>query len=313
MKNHWRWLNNENYFWIRNKKRIDQFLSEEIKEFSREKIKKLIRSNNVIVNGTKVTKPSYELRNNGIIEIIFNEEEIDKTLNLWEEGLMPKIIFECKDYLIIDKYSGLVVHPGFGNVDKTLVNILLGHKIPLSFLETNRPGIVHRLDKNTSGVMIIAKNDSFHKLISEQFEKGTVEKRYVLISENKYKDTKGIIEAPIGRDPNNRKLMKVQLGNSKFAKSMFTVIESFKKNDYVEFKIFTGRTHQIRVHCKFIGSPVLNDPEYGKKTFDISFGQFLHAKEISFLNSNGEKVTYESLPPFKFNDKLEQLRGNKVV
>ena len=300
-------------FELETKKRIDQFLSNELEDFSREKIKKLIRGNNITVNGSKISKPSYELRNKGTIEIIINEEEIDTTLKLWEEGLMPKIIFECEDYLIIDKYSGLVVHPGFGNIDKTLVNILLGHKIPLSFLGTNRPGIVHRLDKNTSGVMIIAKNDSFHKLISEQFENGTVEKRYVLISENKYKDTKGIIEAPIGRDQNNRKLMKAQLENSKFAKSMFTVIEAFKENDYVEFKIFTGRTHQIRVHSKFIGSPVLNDPEYGKKPFDISFGQFLHAKEISFLNTNGEKVTYESLPPSKFNDKLEQLRGNKVV
>ncbi len=298
-------------FDIEIKKRLDQFLSYELNDFSRERIKKEIKTGNVKVNGNLITKPSYELLGSGVIDILITNEKIDSSLKLWKDGKMPEIIYECDDYLIINKYSGLVVHPGFGNEDKTLVNILLANNIPLSHLGTNRPGIVHRIDKNTSGVMIIAKNDNFHNFISEKFENGEIEKKYVLISENKYKNSKGIIEVPIGRDSKNRKLMKGQLENSKFAKSIFRVLESFKENEYVEFQILTGRTHQIRVHSKFIGSPVLNDIEYGKKIIDKEFGQFLHANEISFIDKKGKKVKYKADLPKKFNDKLVRLRSIK--
>ena len=296
------------------KKRLDQFLSSEIDSLSREKIKNHIKTNLVSIDNKIINKPSYELIGNGIINIEIKETiEYNNDLKPWEGNGMPKIIFECDDYLIINKPSGLTVHPGIGNQDKTLVNILIHNKIDLSYLDTNRPGIVHRIDKNTSGVMIISKNNKFHNFISEQFQKGEVEKIYILISENKYKDQKGIIEVPIGRNHKNRKLMKGQLENSKYAKSIYRVMESFKNNEYVEFKILTGRTHQIRVHSKFIGSPVLNDIEYGKNIFDYSFGQFLHAEKISFYDFDGNKVKYESIPPEKFNVKLKELREQKVV
>jgi 23S rRNA pseudouridine1911/1915/1917 synthase len=221
---------------------------------------------------------------------------------------MPEVIFENDDYLIINKPSGLVVHPGIGNTEHTLVNILIAQDMKLSSIDTNRPGIVHRLDKNTSGVMVIAKNDQFHSYISDRFANNGVNKKYHLLSDGKYKTARGIIEVPIGRDPHNRKLMKAQIDNSKEAKSIFRVIDSFKDNEYVEFKIVTGRTHQIRVHSKFIGAPVLNDPEYGKNTKDPEFGQYLHAAELSFETKDGEEVKYIATPPKQFSDKLNELR-----
>ncbi len=291
--------------------RIDQFLSERISEMSREKIKNHIKEGLVFVNGVPANKPKQILKFDDEVSIELKEEKINDSIIPWEEGIMPEVVFDNESYLVINKPTGLVVHPGTGNWENTLVNILVAKDYTLSMKETMRPGIVHRIDKNTSGLLIIAKTDEFHNYISKQFADGKVTKVYQLITDGKYKKAKGIIEVPIGRDQNNRKLMKATLENSKYAKSIFNVVESFKENEFVEFKILTGRTHQIRVHSKFVGAPVLNDPEYGKKVFDPEFGQFLHAKKISFIDMDGVEKTFEVGMPTKMEEKLNELRALK--
>ncbi len=291
--------------------RLDQYLSGEISTISREKIKNHIKDGLVTVNGVVATKPKHSIATNDIINISLVEEKINDEIIPWKDGVMPEVVFDDESYLIINKPSGLVVHPGTGNWDNTLVNILVANNVPLSMKETMRPGIVHRIDKNTSGLLIIAKTDAFHNYITKEFADGKVTKIYELITDGKYKNAKGIIDVPIGRDQNNRKLMKATLENSKKAKSIFNVIESFKDNEYVEFKILTGRTHQIRVHSKFVGAPVLNDPEYGRKVFDPEFGQFLHAKKIVFTDMNGIEREFEAKLPTEIESKLNELRRLK--
>ncbi len=291
--------------------RLDQYLASKINEVSREKIKTHIKDGLVLVNGIVITKPKHSLVSDDEIEINLIEDEIRDEIIPWNEGVMPEVVFDNESYLIINKPTGMVVHPGTGNWDNTLVNILVAKGYNLSMKNTMRPGIVHRIDKNTSGLLIIAKTDEFHHYITEQFAQGKVTKVYELITDGKYKNAKGIIDVPIGRDQNNRKLMKATLENSKKAKSIFNVIESFRDNEYVEFKILTGRTHQIRVHSKFVGAPILNDPEYGKRVFDPEFGQFLHAKKLSFIDMDGVEKTFESELPTKMIDKLNELRAQK--
>ncbi len=291
--------------------RLDQFLASQISEMSREKIKSHIKDGLVTVNGEFIYKPNHKLIENDDVVLFLKEEQINDEITPWEEGIMPEVVFDNESYLVINKPTGLVVHPGTGNWDNTLVNILVAKGYNLSMKETMRPGIVHRIDKNTSGLLIIAKTDEFHNYITDKFAKGEVTKVYELITDGKYKNAKGIIDVPIGRDQNNRKLMKATLENSKPAKSIFNVIESFKDNEYVEFKILTGRTHQIRVHSKFVGAPVLNDPEYGRKVFDPEFGQFLHAKKISFIDMDGIERNFEVELPKQMVDKLNELRALK--
>ncbi len=291
--------------------RLDLFLSEVINTVSREKIKTHIKEGLVLVNEQVIAKPKHSLTYGDVVVINLKEEKINDEIKPWEEGIMPEVVFDNESYLVINKPTGLVVHPGTGNWDNTLVNILVAKKYNLSMKETMRPGIVHRIDKNTSGLLIIAKTDEFHHYITKQFAEGKVTKIYELITDGKYKKPRGIVDVPIGRDQNNRKIMKATLENSKPAKSIFNVLESFKDNEYVEFKILTGRTHQIRVHSKFVGAPVLNDPEYGKKTFDQDFGQFLHAKKISFIDMDGNEKTFEVELPIQMQEKLQELRALK--
>ncbi len=291
--------------------RLDLYLSEMLTNISREKIKKHIKEGLVLVNENIISKPKHSLVSGDNIVINLKEEQINDEIIPWNEGVMPEVVFDNESYLVINKPTGLVVHPGTGNWDNTLVNILVAKNYNLSMKETMRPGIVHRIDKNTSGLLIIAKTDEFHNYITKQFADGKVTKIYELITDGKYKKAKGIIDVPIGRDQNNRKIMKATLENSKPAKSIFNVLESFKDNEYVEFKILTGRTHQIRVHSKFVGAPVLNDPEYGKKVFDPEFGQFLHAKKISFIDMDGNERTFEAELPKKMVEKLTELRTLK--
>lgn len=291
--------------------RVDQFLSANIPEMSREKLKTHIKEGLVLVNDEVVAKPKHSLVYGDSVKINLKEEELNDEIIPWIDGVMPEVVFDNESFMVINKPSGMVVHPGTGNWDNTLVNILVAKGYDLSMKETMRPGIVHRIDKNTSGLLIIAKTDLFHNYISKQFAEGKVSKVYELITEGKYKNSKGIVEVPIGRDQNNRKLMKATLENSKHAKSIFHVLESFKENEYVEFKILTGRTHQIRVHSKFVGAAVLNDPEYGKKVFDQEFGQFLHAKKISFIDMDGVERNFEVELPNKMLDKLKELRAQK--
>jgi 23S rRNA pseudouridine1911/1915/1917 synthase len=202
-----------------------------------------------------------------------------------------------------------MVHPAPGNQDKTLVNILKAMEKDLSMLDEERPGIVHRLDKDTSGLMIIAKNNSFHRYIQRLFEDRQVEKTYLGLVEGNLTNNKGMIDAPIGRDENRRAKMAVTSKNSKEAITIFNVRERYTSNDLVEFKLLTGRTHQIRVHAQFIGNPIYNDPTYGT-TLDKDnekFGQYLHAYKLSFKERDGEEVSFEAPLPKVYQNKLDSL------
>jgi len=184
----------------------------------------------------------------------------------------------------------------------------------LSEVDETRPGIVHRIDKNTSGLLIVSKNNEFHTFIQKQFENRTVDKEYVALVNGNLDHSNGMIDAPIGRDENNRLLMTVTAKNSKKALTTFSVRERFEAADLVDFKILTGRTHQIRVHAKYIGNPIINDPEYSTTLDEYKgFGQFLHSQKITFNNMEGEEVTYEAPLPKEFENLLEKLRKDKHV
>jgi 23S rRNA pseudouridine1911/1915/1917 synthase len=213
------------------------------------------------------------------------------------------------DYLIINKPSGLMVHPGAGNPDKTLINMLKEKGYVLSKKDSDRPGIVHRLDKDTSGLMIIAKNDKFHDYISNQFENRLIEKDYVAITQGHFPNKKGMIDAPVGRDPVNRVKMKVTSQGSKEGLTLFEVVDKFESNDFIKFKLLTGRTHQLRVHADYVGAPILNDLVYSRNRHTATnFGQFLHAETISFIDLEGNEVTYNAPLPSEFTSKLKELK-----
>ncbi len=288
--------------------RIDQVISNNF-EITRSKVKKLIDQGKVFCNGEKVLKSGSRISGINDLEVLLEEQHND--LIPWNDFSWIDIIEETPDYLIINKHSGLTVHPGNGNPDKTLVNILLALNIPLSQMDTNRPGIVHRLDKDTSGLMIIAKTNEFHYYIQEQFANREIVKKYTGLVVGNLENKQGMIDAPIGRDLHNRKKMTVTTKNSKNAITYFNVKRRFRDFDLVEFKIATGRTHQIRVHMQYIDHPIYNDQIYGIKVNEekeiLDFGQFLHAKYISFLDLDGEKKEFEAVLPRTFNKKIAKI------
>ena len=268
-------------------KRIDKYLSENT-EYSRSTIQKMIDNGNITVNN-KPTKSSYKLELNDIITIDNNfKEETD----ILPENIKLDIVYEDDDLMIINKPSGMVVHPGNGNHEHTLVNALLGYTNNLSTNNDDiRPGIVHRIDKDTSGLMVVAKNNKCHTAL--------------VIGEL---DTEsGIIDAPIGRDPNERKRYTVTKQNSKTAITHFNVIKRYKGYTLLNLKLDTGRTHQIRVHMKYIGYPIYNDPIYtNAKCSD--FGQFLHSREIDFNHPITNKHLHFTAPlPKEFQDFINNL------
>ena len=291
------------FFSLDTKVRLDQFLSEEIYLYSRSRICNFIKENVFYVNGKIINKCSFTLLGKGFVEYDKNlilEEDKHKELEPWDKKELIEIICETDDYLIINKPINLIVHPGVGNKDKTLVNILLSMNIKLSKMNTNRPGIVHRLDKNTSGLMIVAKNDKFHDHIQNEFENGKVIKKYegLIVGLLEYKE--GMIELPIGRDTNNRKIFRVTQTNSKECKTEFKVVREIKGNHLLEFNLITGRTHQIRVHMKYLKHPLYNDPEYGKQVLKDK-GQFLHSKYIEFVDLNKKRVYFEKNKNFSID------------
>lgn len=284
--------------------RLDHFLVKELNDVTRTKIQKLIIAGKIKVNNKIILKTNFKIKGSGIIEIVdFIEEKIE--LEPWYNSNLLNIIEETNDYLVISKPPNLSVHPGKGNLNKTLVNILIAEGKKLSWVDL-RPGIVHRLDKNTSGLMIIAKTKKFHNFISDQFQNNQIEKVYIGLVQGHMPATKGMIDAPIARDIKNRTKMTVSHRNGKEAITTFRVLERFEENDLVEFKILTGRTHQIRVHCKYVGAPIYNDPEYGKKNSEN--GQFLHSKIISFVDLEKKVKTFSLEIPKYMEMKLNELR-----
>lgn len=285
------------------KVRIDNYLSDKL-DISRSKVQKLIKDGNVLVNGQSVNV-SYKVKIGDVIEYSLDlNEETDIT----PEDIPIDIVYEDNDLLVINKASGMVVHPAPGHYTGTLVNALL-YRFNLNSGEANRPGIVHRLDKDTSGLMLVAKNEFIHEKLSEMIGKKDVERKYLAIVDGLIKHDTGTIDAPIGRDANNRQKMAVTDVNGKDSITHFKVLERFDNNTFIECILETGRTHQIRVHMNYIGYPINNDPLYGRGKA-TEFGQMLHSYSIKFNHPRtGKELSFRVDPPKEFMDKLNELRG----
>lgn len=260
--------------------RLDSYLAESL-DISRSKIQKLIKQEKILVNGKSVNS-SYVVKENDNIVV---NDELDFTINIEPENIPIDVVYE-DDYLaIINKKSGMVVHPAPGNYTGTLVNALLYRFNKLSN-NNIRPGIVHRIDKDTTGLLVVAKDDKTHELLSDMLKKKEIKRTYWAIVDGIIPHATGTIDAPIGRDINNREKMAVTDINSKDAITHFKVLKRFKSvnQTLIECNLETGRTHQIRVHMAYIGYPIYNDPVYGKNKNTTAFGQFLHSKKISFIH-----------------------------
>jgi len=286
-------------------KRLDVLITEKT-DYSRSKIAKLIKDGNILLNNNK-TKTGYLTRLNDVIDINYVAEQM--TAN--PEKMDLDIVYEDNDVMVVNKANGIVVHPAPGNYSGTLVNGLLYHSNNLSSVNGEfRPGIVHRIDADTTGLLMIAKNDKAHEKLAKQLEEKTTHRVYYALVWGVIENESGTVDAPIGRDTKDRKKMAVTSENSKDAITHFTVIERYKNATLIKLKLETGRTHQIRVHMKYINHPVVNDQVYGgKKLFDET-GQCLHAKEIGFIHpTTGEYMEFTSELPECFVNIQEQLKN----
>lgn len=283
--------------------RIDSYLANKL-EVSRSKIQKLIKQDLILVNDKSVSN-NYVVKLNDHI-LVLGELEYDFSVEA--EDIPLDIVYEDDDLLVINKESGMVVHPAPGHYHGTLVNALL-YRFQLSNKSKIRPGIVHRLDKDTSGVMLVAKNDEVHDMLANMIASKEVERHYLAIVDGVIPHDSGTIDAPIGRDPHNRQKMAVTDIHGKEAVTHFKVLETFSNHTLVECVLETGRTHQIRVHMAYIGHPVTNDPLYNKKKA-TDFGQMLHSKSIKFVHPiTHQELFFEVDPPKEFLDELERLRS----
>ena len=270
--------------------RIDKFLMDNLADFSRSYIQKLINNGNVLINGNTVNK-NFKLASNQFIKINVPDPEPTDTL---PENISLDIIYEDSDLLIVNKPKGMVVHPAPGNYSKTLVNALLFHcKDSLSGIGgVMRPGIVHRIDKDTSGLLIVAKNDNSHNFIAEQIKNHTFTRIYEAIVVGNLKNNEGTISTNIGRHKTNRKKMAVVPFGGKSAVTHYKVIKRYSGFTHIQLKLETGRTHQIRVHMANLGHPVLGDEVYGnnkKNIFPFLKGQCLHAKVVGLIHPTTKK------------------------
>ncbi len=282
--------------------RVDVFLSVAL-EFTRSHVKKLCDDGNLIVNG-RHSKANYVLKRGD--EVIISLPEV-KNLDAVPEDIPLKIVYQDSDLAVIDKPQGLTVHAGNGTNGSTLVNALLFHLDNLSGINgVIRPGIVHRIDKNTSGLLVVAKNDNAHISLAKQIETKTCKRLYYALLEGVVKTDSGVIETNIGRSPKDRTKMAV-VSNGRNAVTEYKVIKRFSNYTLCEFSLKTGRTHQIRVHSKHIGHPVVGDKEYGFKNQKFKLeGQLLHAYKLSFIHpTTGKQVTFDSPIPDYFEKILK--------
>lgn len=283
--------------------RIDKYLVNYLDE-SRSTIAKMIENEYVLVNGKKV-KANYVVKDDDVISI---KEGFIEPLNIEAEDIPLDIIYEDDDIIVLNKPSGMVVHPGNGNAHNTLVNALLYHTKNLSDINGEiRPGIVHRIDKDTSGIMIVAKNNKAHQALADDLAKHEIKRDYIALLKGEFLSDTATIDAPIGRDKINRKRMAVTSDNSKKAITHLKVLERYKGYTLVLLSLETGRTHQIRVHMNYIGFPVYNDPVYTNDSC-TSFGQFLHSARIHFHHPiTHEEMTFECDLPKEFKDFITTL------
>ena len=285
--------------------RIDKFLVENT-EYTRSKIQKMIDNDCILVNGKSI-KSSYTLKAGDQIEVKDYEENTD----ILPENIPLDIYYEDDDLIVVNKPSGMVVHPAPGNYTGTLVNALMYHTNNLSTVNsTIRPGIVHRIDADTSGLLLVAKNDKAHNILAEAIQKKEVVREYIALVEGVIKEDTATIDAPIGRDVNNRKKMCVTGDNSKEAVTHIRVLERFSDATLIRCKLETGRTHQRRVQLSYIGHPVVNDPVYGRrKLINPKFGQMLHAEKLGFVHpTTKEYMEFTSPVPDEFTKILNMYK-----
>lgn len=292
------------------KGRLDKYISEQISDLSRTRVKELIDDDKILVNGKK-EKPSYKVTSQDQIIVEIPKKE---PLNLEPENLNLDIVYEDDDVIVVNKPQGMVVHPAAGHPDHTLVNGLLYHTRDLAKSpEGFRPGIVHRIDKDTSGLLMVAKNDKARESLEKQLAAKTNKREYLALVHGNFDTQSGVINAPIGRNPYNRKQMAVN-PNGKQAVTHFKVLEQFKGYSLVKCVLETGRTHQIRVHMKYIGHPLAGDPLYGPKKTLKGNGQFLHAETLGFKQpSTGKWLEFSCPIPPIFQQQLDNLRQNKKM
>ena len=284
--------------------RLDKYLANNT-DYSRNIISKMIDQGLILVNN-KIEKASYKLRIDDEINIT---EEYKTTTDIKPTHMDINIVYEDDDIIVINKPSGLVVHPGSGNYDNTLVNGLLDYTNELS--DNNgeeRPGIVHRIDKDTSGLLLVAKNNNSHNILSEYFKNhDKIKREYIALICGEFPHETATIDAPIGRDPKDRKRMTVRKDNSKEAITHLKVLKRYKGYTLVSLILETGRTHQIRVHMNYIGYPIYNDPVYNTKKA-TEFGQFLHSYKMDFIHPITKKeMHFESELPEEFQNFLNTL------
>ena len=300
--------------------RLDQYLASRIADISRARVHSLILSKNATIDGHPA-KPSHKVRSGESIRIVIEPRELP---SFAPEDIALDIIFEDEHIIIVNKPAGMVVHPAAGSPSGTLVNALLHHSAELSRAGgEDRPGIVHRLDKKTSGLLVVAKNETAHRRLSESLERRDIKRKYQALAYESFTESEGSIDAPIGRSPSDRKKMVVGgLGNRE-ALTHFTVLEELNDASRLAVRLSTGRTHQIRVHMAYIGHPILGDPTYGTRlrrfhdnmpvrvvqAIERLKGQMLHSESLEFDHPiTGEHVRFEAPPPKEF-ERLIRLLG----
>lgn len=285
--------------------RIDKYLASHT-DLSRTRCQNLVDEDKVLVDGEPV-KSSYKVTEGEEIEVQVPE---NRPLDVQPENIPLDIIYEDSDIIVINKPKGMVVHPAYGSRDGTLVNALLYHCKDLSGINgVLRPGIVHRIDKNTTGCIVACKNDAAHTFIAEQIANKTCHREYKAIVMGNIPHDEGIIDAPLGRDPRDRQRMTVTDKNSRNALTHFKVLERFGKATYVECELKTGRTHQIRAHMRYINHPIMGDDVYGKPcTYFDTEGQVLHAYRLTLIHpTTKEEMTFEAPLPEYFERLLKIL------
>ena len=290
-------------------KRIDSYLID-VLNFSRSKIQKMLKENYIKVNDKSI-KNSYLLKKGDVIEISDYEEEMP---SIAAEDMNLDIVYEDDDVIVVNKGNGVVVHPAVGNANHTLVNGLMYHSKKLSDVNGSfRPGIVHRIDAYTTGLLMVAKNNEAHDFLAKQLEEKSTTRKYVALVWGVIENDTGTIDAPIGRDRQDRKKMAVTDQNSKEAITHFKVLKRYKNATLIELKLETGRTHQIRVHMNYIGHPVVNDPVYGRRKKIDETGQCLHAKTIGFIHPRTKKyMEFDSELPECFLNILNKFESEEV-
>lgn len=292
--------------------RLDHFLVESLPGFSRTRLQALIKDGFVHVDGAPAKKSGQMLEQNAIVEV-----RVPPTAptDLVGENIPLDIIFENEDVIVVNKPAGMVVHPAAGHDSGTLVHAVLGYDPDIEGIGgEERPGVVHRLDKETSGLILLAKNDKAHRWLQDQFRLRRVEKTYIALVDGKPPTPSGRVEAAIGRDPNHRKKMAIVSANKgREAVSEYKTLESFPDHTLLEFHPLTGRTHQIRLHCAFLGCPIVGDEIYGRKKSTIPIGRhFLHAQKLKVILPGEEQpCVFEAVLPDELEHTLLSLRARQ--